>query len=149
MSAAYISTAAVRASARERLRALAYTGLALFGLLFLRLFNPVTSGFYPPCLLQKATGLYCPGCGVTRALYHLVHGHPADALAMNALFVLATPILAYVFVSYVLLGLRGRGLPQIFAHPKFVKLLFWTAILFGILRNLPLYPFNLLAPHNL
>lgn len=149
MSAAYISTAAAKAPARERLRAFIYTGGAFLGLLLLRLFNPVTSGFYPPCIIHSTTGLYCPGCGATRALYHLLHGHPAEALAMNPLFALLTPVLAYVFLSYLLLGWRGRGLPQVFANPKFLKLLFWTAILFGILRNLPLYPFNILAPHNL
>jgi hypothetical protein len=137
------------ASTRQRTRALSYVGITLAGLGFLRLFNPSTSGFYPPCLFHSLTGLYCPGCGVTRALYHLAHGHPSAAFAMNPLFVMLFPILIYLFLSYALLGIRGRGLPNFFANPTFLKLLFWIAIAFGIIRNLPFYPFNLLAPHNL
>ena len=34
---------------------------------------------------RTRTGLYCPGCGSTRALYALLHGRPGEALAMNPL----------------------------------------------------------------
>jgi hypothetical protein len=137
------------AGTRQRVHALLFVGITLAALLFLRLFNPVESGFYPPCIFHKMTGLYCPGCGATRALYHLVHGHPEAAFAMNPLLVIFLPILAYAFLSYALVGIRGRGLPKIFVNPTLIKLIFWTAIAFGILRNLPVYPFNLLAPHAL
>jgi hypothetical protein len=131
------------ASTRQRARALIFVGITLAGLLFLRLFNPVTNGFYPPCMFHSMTGLYCPGCGSTRALYQLVHGHPSAAFAMNPLFVTLFPILVYAFLSYALLGIRGRGLPRFFVNPTLLKLIFW------IIRNLPFYPFNLLAPHTL
>jgi hypothetical protein len=134
---------------QQRTRALISVGITVAGLGFLRLFNPVTSGFYPPCLFHSLTGIYCPGCGATRALYQMVHGHLAAAFAMNPLFVILLPVLIYLFVSYALLGIRGRGLPKFFANPTFLKLLFWIAIAFGIVRNLPFYPFNLLAPHTL
>jgi hypothetical protein len=137
------------ASPRQRTRALVYVGITLAGLLFLRLFNPVTSGIYPPCLFHSLTGIYCPGCGATRALYQIVHGHPAAAFAMNPLFVILLPLLVYTLLSYALLGIRGRGLPKFFVNPTFLKLLFWIAVAFGIIRNLPFYPFNLLAPHTL
>ena len=32
-------------------------------------FNPSTHGFYPVCLFHELTGLNCPGCGGTRAVY--------------------------------------------------------------------------------
>jgi hypothetical protein len=147
-AASYI-TGPFNAGTRQRVHALLFVGGSLAALLFLRLFNPVESGFYPPCVFHKFTGLYCPGCGATRALYHLVHGHPEAAFAMNPLLVILLPILLYAFLSYALLGIRGRGLPGIFVHPTLIKLIFWTAIAFGILRNIPIYPLNLLAPHNL
>lgn len=40
----------------------------------------VTSGHFiipkvPPCLFHTLTGLYCPGCGGTRALSYMLSGH--------------------------------------------------------------------------
>ena len=52
-------------------------------------FNPSTHSFYPVCLFHALTGLNCPGCGATRALYALLHGNMRLALKDNALFVLA------------------------------------------------------------
>src|SRR5258706_14460426 len=50
-------------------------------------FNPSTHRFYPVCLFHELTGLNCPGCGMTRALYALLHGNLMVALKDNALFV--------------------------------------------------------------
>src|ERR1035438_9351310 len=52
------------------------------------LFNPATHQFYPVCLFHALTGLNCPGCGGTRSLYALLHGHFQAALKDNAFFVL-------------------------------------------------------------
>lgn len=30
--------------------------------------------YYPPCAFHMLTGLYCPGCGGTRAVRALMHG---------------------------------------------------------------------------
>ena len=30
----------------------------------------------PPCLMRTVLGLYCPGCGGTRAVILLLEGHP-------------------------------------------------------------------------
>ncbi|HEX7617315.1 MAG TPA: DUF2752 domain-containing protein, partial [Verrucomicrobiae bacterium] len=51
-------------------------------------FNPSTHGFYPICLFHALTGWNCPGCGGTRAVYALLHGHFLLALEDNALVVL-------------------------------------------------------------
>lgn len=31
--------------------------------------------YLPPCLFHRWTGLYCPGCGGTRAVFALLHGN--------------------------------------------------------------------------
>src|ERR1700761_8906128 len=48
-------------------------------------FNPSSHGFYPVCRFHQLTGLNCPGCGATRALYALLHGDVLLALRDNAL----------------------------------------------------------------
>src|SRR4051812_28859789 len=44
------------------------------GIVVLYHFRPGVGSHYPPCPIYWATGLYCPGCGITRALHHLLHG---------------------------------------------------------------------------
>jgi hypothetical protein len=103
-------------------------------------FNPSTHGFYPVCLFHQLTGLNCPGCGGTRAAYQLLHGHLLSALRDNALFILA------------LVALMARGVwfaarkmchqPATLAvPPKALWALLVIAIVFSILRNLPVFSF--------
>src|SRR5271170_131017 len=70
-------------------------GMAILGAgAFVFFFNPSTHGFYPVCLFHQLTGLNCPGCGATRALYALLHGSFPLALKDNALFIFTIAFLA-------------------------------------------------------
>lgn len=94
----------------------------------------------PGCPFHALTGLYCPGCGTTRALHALLHGNLAQAVAMNPLAVLTMPL-------FPLLYLHQR-------HPQFPTLRrmadgrAWLILVlaFALLRNLPWMPFAWLAP---
>src|SRR5882757_2270663 len=66
-------------------------------------FNPSTHGFYPVCMFHSLTGLNCPGCGATRALYALLHGSLRLALKDNALFVVLLAALAVWSARFVVL----------------------------------------------
>lgn len=73
--------------------------LAAFALLaaliaILYVFDPAASSFYPPCIFKAMTGLLCAGCGATRAAHQLLHGNIAEALRLNAMFVLTAPFIA-------------------------------------------------------
>jgi hypothetical protein len=99
-------------------------------------FNPGTHGFYPVCLFHELTGLNCPGCGSTRALFALLHGHFQLALKDNALFLLTLAVLAFWGVRIFLQKLKHQ--PATFsASPKFFLAFLVVAIVFGVLRNLP------------
>jgi Protein of unknown function (DUF2752) len=116
------------------------------GLVFLRALDPATSGIYPPCPVYYLTGWYCPGCGSLRAIHQLLEGNLRGAWAMNPLTVMLLPFLAYGMASETFRLLRGKGLPQIFIPGAWIQVLCAVIIVFGIARNLPLYPFHLLAP---
>ena len=118
----------------------------IVAIILLRSFDPATSGFYPPCPVFYLTGWYCPGCGSLRALHQLLTGNLAAAWAMNPLTVLLLPFLAYGLSSEALRLLRGKGFPKIFIPSEWIQVLCAVIILFGIARNLSLYPFNMLAP---
>ena len=112
----------------------------------LRIFDPATSGIFPPCPVRYLTGWYCPGCGSLRAIHQLLHGDLWAAWALNPLTVILLPFLAYGLISAALFEIRGQGLPEPFLRAEWIRALCAAIILFGIVRNLPGHPFELLAP---
>jgi hypothetical protein len=106
--------------------------------------DPATTHALPPCPLHALTGLYCPGCGSTRALHALLHADFAQAMAMNPLLVLALPVLAAMALNAA--GWMPRGsepLWRLLARPK---PWLWLLVGYAVLRNLPWMPFAWLAP---
>jgi|SRR5450756_1326302 len=103
-------------------------------------FNPATYSFYPICQFHRLTGLNCPGCGMTRALYVLLHGDLATALRDNALFVLALPVL--LARGLWLARKKSQGCPAAKFFPgRTLWVLLIIALAFTILRNLPAFAF--------
>ena len=128
---------------------LAMLAAALVGgaLAVLYLFNPLAVNFYPRCLLYVTTGIYCPGCGVLRATHALLHGRIGAALGYNALYVIVLPFVTYGVAGQVLQLVCGRRvLPTYYLSGRQARAIFWVFMIFTLLRNLPIYPFNVLAP---
>lgn len=130
----------------KRLKTITIIGSGIIGLIFLYAFNPSASNFYPPCPFHALTGLHCPGCGSLRALHQLLHGHVFTAFGLNPLMVLTLPFLGYAFLSYFLERLTGVSLPRIFIPASWIWVYLCAVLLFWVLRNIPSYPFLLLAP---
>jgi hypothetical protein len=106
-------------------------------------FDPSTHGFYPVCLFHALTGLNCPGCGMTRALYALVHGNLRPALKDNALFVGMLAALAVWGARYIYR--KSKKQPATFnVPPKLLWMFLVVAFVFAVLRNLP--EFEWLSP---
>lgn len=123
--------------------------IVVAGLLYIYFVNPhLENAPTIPCAFHEQTGLYCPGCGDTRALHALVHGRILEAFGYNLLF----PFIALVMTWYYLVGLttlfcrkRVMWIPQ--TLPKWALITIATVIvLFAVLRNIPVWPFSLLAP---
>jgi hypothetical protein len=129
----------------RRVSAIAGILAAITGAFVVGYFNPTTAGFFPVCPLNAMTGIACPGCGLTRGLHALFHGDVLTALHFNALLPVYAFIFGYMFLSMFLVAVRGCGLSFKVFSPFALWGFFIVSIIFTIVRNLPFYPFNLLA----
>ena len=129
-------------------RALAGAGVfaVAVGALVVGYFNPMTAGFFPACPLHALTGLNCPGCGLTRGFHALFRGDVLGALHFNAMLPVYLFVFVYLFAAMFSITFRGRGLNFDIFRPNFIWSFFVTALVFGVVRNFPVYPFTLLAP---
>jgi hypothetical protein len=65
--------------------------------------------FFTPCWFYRTVGLYCPGCGGTRALTALLSGNPLRSLRMNPLVLPAAIWMAVYLGSHFISSVtRGR-----------------------------------------
>ena len=103
-------------------------------------FNPSAHHFYPVCQFHRLTGLNCPGCGGTRALYALLHGDLPAALRDNALLVASLAGIVARGGWFALNRRRGRPDGDFFPVRWLLPLLVVMAV-FGVLRNLPAFAF--------
>ena len=89
----------------------------------------------PKCMFYHVTGLYCPGCGATRALSAMLHGDLRSSMHNNALLI---PLGA----TFILLIAK----PEISLKRPVAVAIVAVVLLFTILRNIPAAPFTYLAP---
>lgn len=98
------------------------------------------------CPVHTMTGLWCPGCGMTRATHHLLRGDVGRALGYN---LFAPLILALIAGSWWSWLRARRGRRAVFDTDD--RRVTWSLlalgalfIAFGVVRNLP--GFDALAP---
>lgn len=107
--------------------------------------TPGESPWLPSCPFHALTGLFCPGCGITRALHALLHGEFVKAFSMNALGIVCLPFMALIWTNK---KFRWKWM----THPAAAWILdarIWATLIISyfILRNIPLEPFIRLAPN--
>lgn len=117
-------------------RLLAVAGVAAAGALYIVICR--WTGWGIPCLFHRITGLYCPGCGVSRMLLSMATLDFAAAFRWNPLLFVLSPfaavyllygLYAYLFQKENVLLRRTPGIVWI--------LLIVLLVGFGVLRNLP------------
>lgn len=95
------------------------------------------------CPFHFFTHLYCPGCGMSRMMFSLLHFHFYQAFRYNMLgFILLPFFLIYCMDDLIMWSRNLTSDRKI--HPLFWNILLVVALLFGILRNIPAFDF--LAP---
>lgn len=121
--------------------------LFFIGLVFFYFFYQEKVWIFPFCVIHQLTGLYCPGCGSTRATYWLLHGDIVKALKYNALYIIALPLMVIFGLNTFIKAFIGKEFIKL---PAISRTLLWiiviVALTFGVLRNIPIKPFNFLAP---
>ena len=106
--------------------------------------------FFPKCMFFWATGLHCPGCGCQRALHHLFNGRFLLALQCNAMVMIALPWLTWEAVRSSLVFLELPVPDFMVARRRLsgrqAMSIAIAVTAFWVLRNIPFWPFNWLAP---
>jgi hypothetical protein len=136
-------------------------GCALIaGATYVALVDPSESGgVFPPCPFHATTGLWCPGCGVTRGTHALLNGELARSLGYNVFTPFVLAAIAWVWFGWVRRSfarspLRAPSPPSSSTSPpsgRSPRLAVWSSgiaivvvVGYGVLRNLP--GFAALAP---
>jgi len=129
-------------------RPLAAAGLGVMGTVsgVVWFFNPSNFNFFPVCPLLNLTGFACPGCGLTRGFHAFFHGDLVTAMDYNALIPIFILVFGAVAASLLSLVIRGKSLIRLEDSPKLLIALFVVLVAFGVMRNLPIYPFTFLYP---
>ena len=120
-------------------------GILLAVLLFFQL-DPAKHALFPQCLLYSTCGIYCPGCGSQRAVHCFLHFDLAGVVRNNLLFLPATFLLLYHYLRPLLNRWLHRKLPNILYYKHTPWFVLAVVVTFWVTRNLPGYPFSLLAP---
>jgi hypothetical protein len=133
-------------SSLTRISAFAGASALAVGSLMVAAFDPTKAGVFPVCPLFALTGIACPGCGLTRAFHALFRGDLIVALDFNLLTPVWAVAFAWTFLSLLLTALRRKGLPMWPTNPKFLYTFFAVLAVFGVLRNIPVWPLTILYP---
>lgn len=67
--------------------------------IFIWIFGDSWLSWVPDCAFEKITGLYCPGCGGTRAVIALFQGHIIKSFICH-------PVVPYTFIVYCVFMIR-------------------------------------------
>lgn len=93
------------------------------------------------CPIRKLTGLYCPGCGVTRMCLHLLKGNFYQAFRYNPLLFICLPIFAIYYFDLFIRELQQKKPRLQKLEPKLWYVLIGIFLIYGVLRNLPYFDF--------
>lgn len=100
--------------------------LMMFGAMLLQRTHVVPS---VPCGLVTIFHIYCPGCGGTRALFAMLHGHFMESLYYNPAVVLGALLVIYYEVAVIVTLVKNNG--KIYYYRKATLVYIYLVIVFG------------------
>lgn len=102
--------------------------------------------YLPACPIKEYIGIYCAGCGGTRFVYHLMNLDFSLAFGNNPYLFLLSAYLLSSFLLFNISVLSEKNMHYMLLNNKWLWLWAISAVLFFILRNIPVLPFSYLAP---
>ena len=132
----------------RRAAPIACGGLLAAGAALVAFNDPSAPGSrFPACTFHAATGLWCPGCGLTRGFHQLLTGHPLAALGENMFVPLALVAIVGAWWSWLRTSYGRPPLVLPRWAPRLIAVALPAALVaYGVLRNIPREPFTALAP---
>lgn len=113
--------------------------LAIVGCGYLYAVDPNQPGHYPVCPTQALLGVDCPGCGMTRGLYALLHGDVGRMIDHNALLPVLIPLTVLLWARWAWRswsGVRPEVSPdQLQRQTRWSIAALVAVIAFGVVRN--------------
>lgn len=128
-----------RSLGRRIFAPIAVAGAGIAGCAVLFAIDPNEPGNYPLCPTRSLLGIDCPGCGLMRGTYDLLHGNVAGAVDHNLLIPFLVPIVLVLWLGW--LKRAGTGVRPAVTRGQFRwrnrLLLIGLAIMvvFGVVRN--------------
>lgn len=96
-----------------------------------------------PCAFKTLTHLNCPSCGVSRMCVSISHGDIKSAFYYNQVLIFLTPLIALYYIFYQIRYIRTGQRKISKLENNTMILIIVVLVIYGIVRNLPFYPYRL------
>ena len=120
---------------------ISFISILLLSFLYYKINKTYHIGFN--CVFHEITNLYCPGCGITRAIFSLMELNIIRAIKYNILIITVVPLILYYYLIKIKNWILLKETEEIYSKTTWNIILVFI-ILFGILRNIEIFSF--LAP---
>ena len=101
-----------------------------------------------PCPLHEFAGLYCPGCGGTRAFRALLRGHILDSLWCNPLLLVGIILALHYEIGVLVTLIKRNGKKYYIASPLPAYFYLAFVFIFAIIRDVALVVFQFDMLHD-
>lgn len=99
-----------------------------------------TVKLYIPCLINKVTGYYCPGCGGTRAVLSLFHGNVFESLKYNPVVAYGAFLFLWYMVSNTIEKIsKGRFILGMNYNDAYIWIGFGIMMINFLLKNISIF----------
>lgn len=105
--------------------------LIMLGIMLLQRYDVIPS---MPCPFHELFHIYCPGCGGTRALFELLHGHILQSLYYNPAVFLGLLLILYYEAGAIITIIKNNGKCYYYQKGKLIYGYLIIVALFTVIR---------------